>query len=334
MRRNIFSLPVLLCLVLLFSACQKERNETAQPDTFDPATIAGIITGADNNLASRAASSTQMGTKVQFNMLKYALAYTKLTPVLAREGNYTLFAPSDEAFRAAGFSSYEDLRAVPVETLKAILTYHVLGAEVMAAAVPQAANTEITMLSDQQAYVTRTAAGAVYINGAAVVKADIDARNGVIHVIDRVLMPPVGTIVQTAVATPDYSLLVAAVLRASEGSLDVAAALSSAGPFTVFAPTNQAFRDLGFATEAAIMAADPETLIPILTYHVIAGRVFSSDLVDDATPTMLSGGTTTINLDGGATIKGTGNTVASRITKTDIVATNGVIHQIDRVLLP
>lgn len=129
-------------------------------------------------------------------------------------------------------------------------------------------------------------------------------------------------------------MLVAAVLRASEGSLDVAAALSSAGPFTVFAPTNQAFRDLGFATEAAIMAADPETLIPILTYHVIAGRVFSSDLVDDATPTMLSGGTTTINLDGGATIKGTGNTVASRITKTDIVATNGVIHQIDRVLLP
>ena len=334
MRRNIFSLSAILCLVLLLSACQKERNEAAQPESFDPATIAGIITGADNNLASRAASSARSGTQVQFNMLKYALAYTKLTPVLAREGNYTLFAPSDAAFRAAGFNSYEDLRAVPVETLKTILTYHVLGAEVLAAAVPQAANTEITMLSNQKAYVTRTAAGAVYINGAAVVKADIDARNGVIHVIDRVLMPPVGNIVQTAVATADYSFLVAAVLRASEGSLNVATVLSGAGPFTVFAPTNQAFKDLGFATEAAIMAADPETLIPILAYHVIGARVFSSDLVDGATPTMLAGGTTSIDLDGGATIKGNKNTVASRITKTDIVATNGVIHQIDRVLLP
>lgn len=334
MRRNIFSLPVLLCLVLLLSACQKERNESAQSEAFDPATIAGIITGADINLVSRAASIAQSGAKVQFNMLKYALAYTKLTPVLAREGNYTLFAPSDDAFRAAGFSSYEDLRAVPLETLKAILTYHVLGAEVLAAAVPQAANTEITMLSDQEAYVTRTAAGAVYVNGAAVVKADIDARNGIIHVIDRVLMPQVGNIVQTAVATPDYSFLVAAVLRASQGSLDVATALSGAGPFTVFAPTNQAFKDLGLSTEAAIMAADPETLIPILAYHIIGVRVFSSDLVDGATPTMLAGGTTTIGLDGGATIKGNGNTIASRITRTDIVATNGVIHQVDRVLLP
>ncbi|HEY1113762.1 MAG TPA: fasciclin domain-containing protein [Chitinophagaceae bacterium] len=334
MRKYSFSLPLLLCLALLFTACQKERNETALAGTTDPTTIAGIIEGADNNLASRAASNAQAGTKVQFNMLKYALSYTKLTPVLAREGNYTLFAPSDDAFRAAGFTSYEDLRAVPVETLKAILTYHVLGAEVMAAAVPQATNTELTMLSNQEAYITGTAAGAVYINGAAVVKADIDARNGVIHVIDRVLMPPVGTIVQTAVANPDYSLLVAAVLRASTGSLDVATALSGAGPFTVFAPTNQAFIDLGLATEAAIMSADPETLIPILTYHVIGARVFSSDLVDGAMPTMLSGGTTTINLDGGATIKGAGNTVASRITRTDIVATNGVIHEIDRVLLP
>jgi uncharacterized surface protein with fasciclin (FAS1) repeats len=140
--------------------------------------------------------------------------------------------------------------------------------------------------------------------------------------------------VQTVAADPDYSYLVAAVLTASKGSVKVADVLGSAGPFTVFAPTNDAFRAAGFATEAAIMAANPETLIAILTYHVLAGRVFSSDLADGATPTMLNGLTTTIDLDGGAFIKGRKNATASRITKTDIVATNGVIHEIDQVLLP
>lgn len=334
MRRNILFFPVALCLVLLLASCQKEGREAQKAEVVDPASIAGIIGGADNILASRAASSAQAATKVQFNLLKYALAHTKLTSVLARDGDYTLFAPSDEAFRSAGIDSYDDIRSLPLETLKAILTYHVLGAEVPAAGVPLAANTEITMLSGQKAYVTRTSAGAVYINGVAVVKADIGARNGVIHVIDRVLMPPVGNLVQTVVANPDYSYLVAAVLTASKGSVNVANVLGSAGPFTVFAPTNDAFRAAGFATEAAIMAANPETLIPILTYHVIAGRVFSSDLVDGATPTMLNGITTTIDLDGGASIKGRKNATTSRITKTDIVATNGVIHEIDQVLLP
>lgn len=334
MRRNTFFFPLFLCLAVLLSACQKDRSAANSPESIELNSIAGIIAEADNTFASRAASSAQSGTKIQFNLLKYALAHTKLTSILARDGDYTLFAPSDEAFRAAGIDSYEDIRSLPVETLKAILTYHVLDAEVASTAVPAGPNTEITMLSGQKAYVTRTAAGAVYINGVAVVKADITARNGVIHVIDRVLMPPVGNIVQTVVANPAYSYLVAAVLRASQGSVNVAMLLSGAGPFTVFAPTNEAFKAAGFSTEAAIMSASPETLIPILAYHVIAGRVFSSDLVDGATPTMLSGGPTTIDLDGGATIKGKSNTTASRITKTDIVATNGVVHEIDRVLLP
>lgn len=82
------------------------------------------------------------------------------------------------------------------------------------------------------------------------------------------------------------------------------------------------------------MMADPATLTAILTYHVIGARVFSSDLTDGMKPTMLSGGTTTIELSGGARIRGKGNTSASNIIKTDVVATNGVIHVIDRVLLP
>ena len=142
-------------------------------------------------------------------------------------------------------------------------------------------------------------------------------------------MYPSKDIIDNAVNSKDHTTLVAAGKAAG-----LVETLKGRGPFTVFAPTNDAFKAAGFATEAAIMSANPETLIPILAYHVLAGRVFSSDLVDGATPTMLSGGTTTIDLDGDATLKGKSNTTASRITKTDIVATNGVIHEIDRVLLP
>jgi uncharacterized surface protein with fasciclin (FAS1) repeats len=148
------------------------------------------------------------------------------------------------------------------------------------------------------------------------------------------LIPPVGNIVQTAVANPDFSLLVAAVLRASQGNTNVAALLSSNGPFTVFAPTNAAFKKIGFNTAADFLTKNPDDLTPILAYHVISGRIFSSDLSNGITPAMFAGGNTTITLTGGPQIKGNGNSTASNIVKTDLVATNGVIHVIDQVLLP
>ena len=106
------------------------------------------------------------------------------------------------------------------------------------------------------------------------------------------------------------------------------------GPFTVFAPTNNAFKDAGFATIDDINNADPNTLASILTYHVIAGRIFSSDLTNGAKPTTLNGGNVTIDLTSGATIEGSGNSSAANIVATNIMATNGVIHVIDKVLLP
>ena len=251
----------------------------------------------------------------------------------SKEG-LTLFAPSNDAFMAAGFTSVADLAKVPDSVLKKILLYHVLGTRVLAAQIPQASNSEVTTLNTQPIYATRTSDNKVFINGVPVVKADIVCTNGVIHEINRVLLPATGTIVQTAINNPDLSLLVAAVLRASQGSTDVASVLSGTGPFTVFAPTNQAFINAGFADANAINAADPNTLTPILTYHVIAGRIFSSDLTDGATPATVNGATVTISLSAGAQVKGNGNSTASNITATDIVASNGVVHIIDQVLLP
>ena len=277
----------------------------------------------------------KISTDSRFQYLTVAVTRAGLVGTLSdKNAQLTLFAPTNQAFQDAGFPTVESVATAPIETLKAILLYHVLGTEVKAHQIPLAANTEVNTVASKPVYVTRTAAGKVFINGVSVIQKDWDAVNGVVHVISRVLIPATGTIVQTAQGNANLSYLVAAVLRASQGSVNVASVLSSAGPFTVFAPTNQAFKNAGFATIDAINAADPAVLTPILTYHVIGARIFSSDLTEGAEPVTVNGGKVKISLAGGPKVKGKSNSSASNIILTDIVTTNGVVHVIDQVLLP
>lgn len=270
----------------------------------------------------------------QYSILVAGIKKEGLVTALDGKGSLTLFAPNNGAFAAAGIKSEADLSSLPDSTLKNILLYHVLSSTVSSSQIPQASNTPETTLNGEQVFVTRTSANSVFVNGVNVVKANTSCSNGVIHSVNRVLIPAVGNIVTTAVKNPNLSYLVAAVLRASQGTTNVASVLSGTGPFTVFAPTNQAFINAGFATTDAIKAADPNTLASILTYHVISGRIFSSDLTDGEMPTTLNGEKVTINFMSGVQVKGIGNTTASNITATDNVASNGVVHVIDQVLLP
>jgi transforming growth factor-beta-induced protein len=257
---------------------------------------------------------------------------TDVLGLLSGEGDFTVFAPNNDAFIAAGFANEAAINAADANTLLSILTYHVLPVKALAADVPAASNTPLASLGGE-IYATRQN-GAVFINGIPVIAADIEADNGVIHAIGSVLIPPAGNIVETAVANENFSYLAAAVVRASTGSEDLVAVLSSEGPFTVFAPTNDAFIAGGFETIEDINNADPEVLIPILKYHVLAGRVFSSDLAEGITPATVQGQNVSISLSGGATVTGAGNDTASNIIITNVVTSNGVIHAIDRVLLP
>jgi uncharacterized surface protein with fasciclin (FAS1) repeats len=188
-------------------------------------------------------------------------------------------------------------------------------------------------------FVTKNASG-VYINGIKVTTADVTADNGVIHAIGKVLMPPVGNIVETAVAS-GLDSLVKAVTRATTapgGDPTLAATLSSA-KLTVFAPTNAAFSQLlGALSLTNINDIPVATLLAVLRYHVVGGRAFSSDLSNTNLP-MLAGGNTTVNLSngtsGGPTLTGNGNGGnKSNIIATNIVCKNGVVHLIDRVLIP
>lgn len=310
MKSKKFYLLQLLILTLIFSSCDKEDTTPAL------ANITAQVVAASN-----------------LTLLESAVVKANLAATLEGTGPFTVFAPTDDAFAKSGLTT-ATINSLSVAQLQSILLYHVLPAKVMAANVPAGPNAKVVTAGGDSVFVTRNASG-VFINGIDVTKADMEASNGVIHLISKVLMPPTGNIVEVAQSNQDLSFLVAAVIRASTGKTNVAQILSSGGPFTVFAPTNNAFKDAGFATIAAINAADPDVLASILTYHVLPGRVFSSDLANGATPTTANGEKITIGITGtGATVKGKTNSTASNITGVNVMARNGVVHIIDKVLLP
>ncbi|MFM2137925.1 MAG: hypothetical protein RJA57_232 [Bacteroidota bacterium] len=306
-----FALPV------VFTGCDKDE------DVKVPNTITDIVVNNDN-----------------FSTLEAAVIKANLQGTLSGTGPFTVFAPDNAAFTASGITSTV-LNSLTQAQASSIILYHALGAKVMAADVPAGPNAKVTTASGDSVFVTKNTSG-VFVNGVKVTTADVGADNGVIHVIGRVLLPPAGTIVQTA-AAPGSGLdsLVKAVTRATTapgGDPTLAGTLGSA-TLTVFAPTNAAFTQLLSALSLTDINQIPvATLLAVLRYHVRGGRAFSSDLAN-GNLAMLAGGNTTINLTGGTgggpSIQGNGNGGnRSTITAANIMCRNGVVHVIDRVLLP
>ena len=317
-RLNINLFLALLSLTIIVS-CKKTNSSTSNT----------VI----NNDPSTQTIGYQVSGSANFTLLKAAAFKAGLVQTLESPGPFTVFAPTDDAFKASGIDA-TTINTLSADNLKTILLYHTITSKIASSSVPAGPNAKVITASGDSVFVTNNMNG-VFVNGIKVTKADLPASNGVIHTIAKVLLPASGNIVHVPSADTTLSYLVAAVVRASQGSTNVASLLSSGGIFTVLAPTNNAFRKAGFATVAAINAADPNTLTTILTYHVIAGRVFSSDLTNGGTPATLNGGKLTITLSGsGAAVQGSANASASNITATNTMATNGVVHVIDQVLLP
>lgn len=294
---------------LTFTSCSDDDDTTTEKKTV----VDVVVDGAD------------------FTLLEAAVLHAGIADAL-KSPNITVFAPTDAAFRAAGFANEAAIKAADKVAVANILTYHVVGSLVPASAIATKDNAEVTMLSGGKAFVTKNAGG-VSVNGAKVTSADVKAENGaIIHVIDAVLINETKNIVALAQSNPNLSLLVAAVLRANQGSTKVVDILSGTGPFTVFAPTNDAFKAAGFANEAAINAADPNVLAAILTYHVIGARVYSTNLT---TGNVATANTASVAINAtNATVKGNKNANPSKIVAVNIPASNGVVHVIDSVLLP
>jgi len=263
-------------------------------------------------------------------LLKKAVIKAGLEATLDGTGPFTVFAPDDAAFAASGINAAAIDALTPAQ-LNSLLLYHTIAAKILAADVPAGPNAKVVTAGGDSVFVTKNASG-VFVNGIKVNTADIAADNGVIHKIVKVLNKPVGNIVETAVASGLDSLVKAATL-AGLGTI------LSNNTLTVFAPTNQAFTGLLTALSLTDINQIPlPTLTAVLTYHVVGGRAFSSDLANGSLP-MFAGGNTTTNLSngtgGGPTILGNANSgTKSNITATNIVCRNGVVHLIDRVLLP
>ena len=266
----------------------------------------------------------------ELSILVEAVVAAGLAPALST-GTLTVFAPTNAAFAALltelGVTKEALLANKPL--LTAVLTYHVLGSTVVRADVPL--GKAITPLSGGF-FKIENAGGLKVTDGrnrvTNITTTDIQASNGVVHLVDRVLLPADKDIVATASALPDFSILVEAVAAAG-----LVGTLQGAGPFTVFAPTNAAFAallmELGVTKEALL--ADKALLTTVLTYHVIPARVLKAEVPLNTPITTVQGQTLTVN----ASLVITDQRMRqSNIVVADVFASNGVIHAVDKVILP
>jgi transforming growth factor-beta-induced protein len=301
--KNFRFIPALLIATALFAACSNEEE------------VPVIVSNNIVDVAQEAGS---------FSILLEAAQKAGLANFLATEDDLTVFAPTDAAFTALlsdlGVSSLDD---IPAADLAQILSYHVIGSEVRSTDLITGYVPTLASFSGNNISMYVMVGDDVTINGStSVTTADVQADNGVIHVVDKVILPP--SVVDFALANENFTTLVQAVLKA-----DLVGALSSAGPFTIFAPTNDAFDAL--FDQLGISGVDDltaEQLAPILTYHVVPGNIVSTDLSNGQVGTLNEGSSLTVDLSNGVMIN------ESKVIAADIQGTNGVIHVIDQVLLP
>lgn len=296
--------------------------------------------GGDDDPAPAAAPGTiaQVAGQQGFNALLAAATKAGLASALSdSSASLTVFAPTDAAFTQMasrlGFSSATAMvDALPAAALANVLSYHVLPSKKTAADLSSGGASQPTLYTFEGSAATLAidASSGVVLTDAVlttsrVTTANVAASNGVIHVVDKVLVPPgVLNIVQMAQLNPAFDTLVNAVVASN-----LQGTLSGAGPFTVFAPVNEAFA----AIASTVAGLTPTQLTTVLTYHALASQVLSSGIPFGTPVTTVAAQDITINAGTPPTITDTTSTPAG-IVATDVRASNGVIHVIDKVLIP
>ncbi|MGI9608301.1 MAG: fasciclin domain-containing protein [Acidimicrobiales bacterium] len=341
---------LLMSFGLVAAACGSDTETTSEAATPTTAAVVEEAMADDEAMADELPATVVdiAASSDDFSTLVAAVTEAQLAGTLQGDGPFTVFAPTNAAFAdalAALDLTAEELLASP--ELEGILTYHVVAGEVDAAAAIAAAGTEVPTVNGDTIEVS-VVDGNVMIDGATVTTADLRAGNGIVHVIDSVILPAgfgemamedeamaeeamaeelPATVVDIALSSDDFSTLVAAVTEAQLGET-----LQGEGPFTVFAPTNEAFANALAALDltADELLASPE-LEGILTYHVVAGEIDSAAAIAAAgtlVPTV-NGDTLEVSVvDGNVMIDG------ATVVTADLFAGNGIVHVIDSVILP
>lgn len=330
MKYKKFALPFLLALAFVMAACGPTATPTAAPtSTPEPTTPPQPTSTTEPMLKDIVDTAVADG---RFTTLVAAVEAAGLVDTLKGTGPFTVFAPTDDAFAKLPAGTLDELlKPENKQKLTDILLYHVVSGKVMAADVVKLTSATTVLGKDIKITVKD---GKVYLNdNVQVVITDVEASNGVIHVIDTVLLPPADDaamgkmdIVDTAVADGRFKTLATALQAA--GLVDT---LKGEGPFTVFAPTDDAFAKLPAGTlDDLLKPENKQKLTDILLYHVVSGKVMAADVVN------LTSATTVLGKDIKITVKDgkvyLNDTV--QVIITDVEASNGVIHVIDGVLLP
>ncbi|NIM94983.1 MAG: fasciclin domain-containing protein [Anaerolineales bacterium] len=312
--RYLFSMLVVFSLVL--AACASATPEPTQAPTPEPTTMPEPTEMSEpepQDIVDIAAADGR------FETLVAAVQAAGLVDALKGEGPLTVFAPTDDAFAALPEGTVEALLE-DIPALTNILLYHVVEGSVMAS---DAAMLDQAQTLQGQFVEISAEDGKVMIDDAEVILADIEASNGVIHVIDSVILPETRDIVEIAVEDGRFETLVAALTAA-----ELAEALKGEGPFTVFAPTDDAFAALPEGTVEALLADIP-TLSNILLYHALGEKLMAADVLASEQAQTLQGQYVEFMTEMDKALVDD-----AEIIITDIEASNGVIHVIDAVILP
>lgn len=331
-----YSLLALFAIVVL-AACDKREQNIAFPP------------GVTDNVVAVAEKETNLSIFVA------AVKRTALDADLALLGNYTIFAPTDAAFNAAGITS-ATVSSMPLNVLRAVLRNHIISGRILSTDLLPGPNAAYT--SVQREILNSSFYGnASYLNGKKINKVNMRANNGVVHTIDGVLLPPMATLSGTLAANANLTLLAAALTRAGLATT----VNTTTTLLTVFAPTNAAFQAAGYADAAFIAglnSADSIVLRNILLYHVVpsasltssvltsplnrSGRAFGIDFTNATNLMTAQGSNVAIAVSGNSvTVKGTNNPTPAAVTSGDFLyfagsasVRPGVLHIVDKVLLP
>ena len=274
----------------------------------------------------------QISSNDNFTILKAALIKTGMNILLDSPGAYTLFAPNNEAFLNAGIST-SSINDITVAKLKFILAYHLLPVKYVLNDFKLDVYYNEVSIGGDSSFVIKNKEG-LFVNGIKIINTDLKQSNGVIHTTSKVIFPPEVNMLNMISLDSNLSFFYAAIMRTgSSGSINFLKTLDCGCKFTIFAPTNDAFKNAGINSITAINSVGINKLVNILSNHIIKERLFLSDLSPNIQLQMMNGCLLSIDhLGNGICLKGTSNKDFINIIKSDMLTKQGVLHVISDLI--
>jgi uncharacterized surface protein with fasciclin (FAS1) repeats len=273
----------------------------------------------------------QIATNSSFSILNVALVKAGMEEMLDTPGTFTFFAPNNAVMIASGFT-LDRIQQLSGDSLRKILSYHLLKTRLFEQDFKMGVYyNEITAGGDSS-YALRNEQG-LFINGIKMLFTDFLQSNGLIHIPSKVFHFPQGDLLEVVAADTSLSLFNAALLKSAKGGTNLTNALVCGCKFTIFAPTNEAFKLAGYPDLSSIEAADYKKIVALLSYHITKERVFSSDLIQHMNMQMIDGRLVQVVQNGNSyMLKGEHNKMPVPIIKQNTMAVHGLVHVIDRLL--